>query len=209
MISNSALNKKTGLPLAKIFVLTWCDVSIRELLTMRLKSLRPMLACYDWQNNPDSKVHGANMGPTWVLSAPGGPHVGPVNLAIKDRIGSSDGSLPNMWQPWLDPMMTPISQTTQAPDSEVHGANMGPILGRQGPGGPHGGPMNFVVLGSTCSWMIGHDAPQPVHCLKQKYDKNQSIRLTAKYQDTCIIAYWGNTVGIEYMWKIMQVAFHI
>ena len=31
---------------------------------------------------PDSKVHGANMGPTWVLSAPDGPHVGPVNLAI-------------------------------------------------------------------------------------------------------------------------------
>ena len=33
---------------------------------------------------PDSKVHGANMGPTWVLSAPGGPHVGPMNLAIRD-----------------------------------------------------------------------------------------------------------------------------
>ena len=32
---------------------------------------------------PDSKVHGANMGPTWVLSAPGGPHVGPLNLAIR------------------------------------------------------------------------------------------------------------------------------
>ena len=31
---------------------------------------------------PDSKVHGANMGPTWVLLAPGGPHVGPMNLAI-------------------------------------------------------------------------------------------------------------------------------
>ena len=27
-------------------------------------------------NIRDSKVHGANMGPTWVLSAPGGPHVG-------------------------------------------------------------------------------------------------------------------------------------
>ena len=26
---------------------------------------------------PDSKVHGANMGPNWVLSAPDGPHVGP------------------------------------------------------------------------------------------------------------------------------------
>ena len=36
---------------------------------------------------PDSKVHGANMGPTWVLLAPGGPHVGPMNLAIWVRIG--------------------------------------------------------------------------------------------------------------------------
>ena len=32
---------------------------------------------------PDSKVHGANMGPTWVLSATDGPHVGPMNLAIR------------------------------------------------------------------------------------------------------------------------------
>ena len=32
--------------------------------------------------SPDSKAHGANMGPTWVLSAPDGPHVGPMNLAI-------------------------------------------------------------------------------------------------------------------------------
>ena len=33
---------------------------------------------------PDSKVHGTNMVPTWVLSAPDGPHVGPINLAIRD-----------------------------------------------------------------------------------------------------------------------------
>ena len=33
--------------------------------------------------DPDSKVHVANMGPNWVLSAPDGPHVGPMNLAIK------------------------------------------------------------------------------------------------------------------------------
>ena len=31
---------------------------------------------------PDSEVHGANMGPTWVLSAPDGPHFGPMNLTI-------------------------------------------------------------------------------------------------------------------------------
>ena len=35
------------------------------------------------QTLPDSEVHGANMGPTWVLSAPDGPHVGPTNLAIR------------------------------------------------------------------------------------------------------------------------------
>ena len=32
---------------------------------------------------PNSKVHVAHMGPTWVLSAPGRPHVGPMNLAIR------------------------------------------------------------------------------------------------------------------------------
>ena len=31
---------------------------------------------------PDSKIHGANIGPTWVLSAPGGPHVDHMNRAI-------------------------------------------------------------------------------------------------------------------------------
>ena len=33
---------------------------------------------------PDNKVHVANMEPSWVLSAPGGPHVGRMNLAIRD-----------------------------------------------------------------------------------------------------------------------------
>ena len=32
---------------------------------------------------PYSKVHGANMGTTCVLSAQDGPHVGPMNLAIR------------------------------------------------------------------------------------------------------------------------------
>ena len=36
------------------------------------------------------------------------------------------------------------------PDSKVHGANMGPIWGRQDPGGPHVGPMNFAISASTC-----------------------------------------------------------
>ena len=31
---------------------------------------------------PDSKVHGANMGPTWGQQDPGGSHIGPMNFAI-------------------------------------------------------------------------------------------------------------------------------
>ena len=46
-------------------------------------------------NNPDSKVYGANMGPTWVLSAPDGPHVGPMNLATRE---SSETSRRQLWQ---------------------------------------------------------------------------------------------------------------
>ena len=35
---------------------------------------------------PDSKVHGANMGPTWGRQDPGGAHVGPMNIVIWDAI---------------------------------------------------------------------------------------------------------------------------
>ena len=51
--------------------------------------LNEALSCHDVitdleiQHYPDSKVHGVNMGTTWVLSAPDGPHVRPMNLAIK------------------------------------------------------------------------------------------------------------------------------
>ena len=31
---------------------------------------------------PDSKVHGASIGPIWDRQDPGGLHVGPMNLAI-------------------------------------------------------------------------------------------------------------------------------
>ena len=33
--------------------------------------------------SPDSNVHGANMGPTWVLPAPDGPYADPMKLAIR------------------------------------------------------------------------------------------------------------------------------
>ena len=44
-----------------------------------------LVAELDWYSDlyPYSKVYGANMGPTWVLSAPDGPHVGSMNLDIR------------------------------------------------------------------------------------------------------------------------------
>ena len=33
-------------------------------------------------NSPDSKVHGANMGPIWGQQDPGGPHGGFMNFTI-------------------------------------------------------------------------------------------------------------------------------
>ena len=38
-----------------------------------------------------------------------------------------------------------IEVSHDLPGSKVHGANMGPIWGRQDPGGPHVGPMNFAI----------------------------------------------------------------
>ena len=44
----------------------------------------PHVCVTSWYRFPDSKVEVAHMGPTWVLSAPDGPHVGPMNLAIRE-----------------------------------------------------------------------------------------------------------------------------
>ena len=40
------------------------------------------MACQTTGYIPDSKVHGANIGPIWGREDPGGPHVGPMNFAI-------------------------------------------------------------------------------------------------------------------------------
>ena len=44
------------------------------------------MACCLMDGNPDSKVHGANMGPIWGGQDPGGPHVGPMNFVLWEAI---------------------------------------------------------------------------------------------------------------------------
>ena len=46
---------------------------------------------------------------------------------------------------WALPYRVDSFIVGNAPDSKIPGANMGPIWGRQDPGGPHVGPMNFVI----------------------------------------------------------------
>ena len=53
---------------------------------------------------PNNKVHGTKMGPTWVLSAPDRPHVGPMNLAIRD------GLLPDGFNRWWLVAFMPIPE---------------------------------------------------------------------------------------------------
>ena len=71
---------------------------INAIYSIKYGYVSSRLLCYGYI--PDSKVHGANMGPTWVLSAPDGPHVGPMNLAIKgDNVLMDPCDLFTLW--WL------------------------------------------------------------------------------------------------------------
>ena len=47
---------------------------------------------------------------------------------------------------WLAILWALYQRYNSNPQRKVHGANMGPIWGRQDPGGPHVGPMNIVIL---------------------------------------------------------------
>ena len=57
-------------------------------------SLISLIATRQHPYYPDSKVHGANMGPNWVLTATDGPRDGPMNLVVRIclRIWSYNGN---------------------------------------------------------------------------------------------------------------------
>ena len=55
----------------------------RQTMTAPLSSNKVNISTFALKrSNPDSKVHGANMGPTWDRQDPGGPDVGPMKIAI-------------------------------------------------------------------------------------------------------------------------------
>ena len=81
---------------------------------------------------PDSRVYGANMGPTGVLSTPGWLHAGPVNLAIGVymvlcRIQALQNWVTNdLNNCLLLKRYDDIIEIDDDPDSKVNVANMGP-----------------------------------------------------------------------------------
>ena len=79
--------KSSGIPLRVMFA-GILSISIHKLCLKftHLKSLPHLPEENDltFTQFPDSEVHVTNMGPTWVLSAPGGPHADPMNFAIRE-----------------------------------------------------------------------------------------------------------------------------
>ena len=57
---------------------------------------------------PGSKDHWANMGSTWVQSAPSGPHVSPINLAIRAALISGLGDWISRYKPMHSKLPEPL-----------------------------------------------------------------------------------------------------
>ena len=83
--------------------LPFCGSSLNVVTSESLESFSTAGGLHNMtcaSNYPDSEVHGGNMGPTWVLSAPDGPHVGPMNLVIRvDDV--SESLMRNRHLPWV------------------------------------------------------------------------------------------------------------
>ena len=64
-----------------VFFATWCMI-IYNICVIYINIYMIALCVTGQPNYPNNKVHGANMGLIWGQQDPGGPHVGPMNLAI-------------------------------------------------------------------------------------------------------------------------------
>ena len=111
---------------ALVLVMAWCRPGNNHYLHQWWpSSLRHMYITWShWVKGhnslPDSKVHGANMGPTLVLSVPDGPHVGPMNLAIRaslfvatNQFWPVNPPMPSETSPSISGIMVPHLRGTQ------------------------------------------------------------------------------------------------
>ena len=124
---------------------------------------------------PNSKAHGANIGPIWGRPDPGGPHVGPMNYAIwvgfqnckfmntthffwGEYTFDNKSILPDGTKPLPRPSLTKVHDAIFL-DSNFHGAHMGPTWVLSAPGGSQVGPMNLAIRDMV---LLGHHELVPV-----------------------------------------------
>ena len=71
-----------------------------------------------------------------------------TNVVFIDRVSTSLRETITMESTFIhspDLVQTTMPASNDNQDNMVYGANMGPIWGRQDPGGPHVDPMNLVI----------------------------------------------------------------
>ena len=83
------------------------------------------------------------------------------------------------------------------PDNKVHGANMGPIWGRQDPGGPHVGPMNFVIWVMSLNRDWYPDTTKKARIISGRFDKWQNVPNLACVPIITYYPQWHYFVGFR------------
>ena len=83
-LSLFSLHEKSNLQVLAVYKLVSTDILIPNSSMPSADTVMTKHACFvvSFFGYPDSKVHGAKMGPIWGWQDPGGPHVGPMNFAI-------------------------------------------------------------------------------------------------------------------------------
>ena len=87
-------------------------------------------------------------------------------------------------------------------ESKVHGADMGPIWGRQDPGGPHVGPMNLAIW---ASYVITGKSKALIHSKSTRFQ----IQFVVRWQvgsgcDNVTACYVGNWLSPSEHWMVFN-----
>ena len=109
------------------------------------------------------------------------------------------------------------------PDSKVHGANMGPIWGRQDPGGPHAGPMNFAIWELFCfDWWFAEYWLHRPSCIRLSWPRTICLVIKAYQESNGCVTHIGlsmenrrfhlrlcmfhaSPMWMEFIWKNMVI----